>query len=123
MSPGALLPLLEIDSQPLSLHGWICTVHQCHLAGIVLRNGLRSLQVTHPWRLRGCESISSKGRRAPGDIVLQDKFQTVAVVLASDWCQKIFYALESFHVFNTEMYKKLSCSPCLFRLCDDALLE
>ena len=23
MSPGALLPLLEIDSQPLSLHGWL----------------------------------------------------------------------------------------------------
>ena len=23
MSPGALLPLLEIDSQPLSLHGWV----------------------------------------------------------------------------------------------------
>ena len=26
-------------------------------------------------------------------------------------------------MFNTEMYKKLSCSPCLFRPCDDALLE
>ncbi|CAH3156551.1 unnamed protein product, partial [Pocillopora meandrina] len=48
----------------------ICTVHQCNLAGIVLRNGLR---FTYPWRLRGCELISSKGRRAPGDIVLQDE--------------------------------------------------
>ncbi|CAH3165664.1 unnamed protein product, partial [Pocillopora meandrina] len=81
----------------------ICTVHQCNLAGIVLRNGLRSLQVTHPWRLRGCESISSKGRRALG--TLSYKTKTIAVVLASDWCPKIFYALESFHVFNTEMYK------------------
>ena len=25
--------------------------------------------------------------------------------------------------FNTEMYKKLSCSPCLFGPCDEALLE
>ena len=29
-------------------------------------------------------------RRAPGDNVLPDQFQTVAVVLASDWCQKTF---------------------------------
>ena len=27
-------------------------------------------------------------RRAPGDNVLPDQFQTVATVLASDWCQK-----------------------------------
>ena len=27
-------------------------------------------------------------RRAPGDNVLPDQFQTVAAVLASDWCQK-----------------------------------
>ena len=24
---------------------------------------------------------------------------------------------------NMEMYKKLSCSPCLFGLCDESLLE
>ena len=28
--------------------------------------------------------------RAPGDKVLTDQFQTVVVVLASDWCQKTF---------------------------------
>ena len=27
-------------------------------------------------------------RRAPGDNVLPDQFQTAAAVLASDWCQK-----------------------------------
>ena len=27
-------------------------------------------------------------RRDPGDNVLPDQFQTVAAVLASDWCQK-----------------------------------
>ena len=27
-------------------------------------------------------------RRAPGDNVLPDEFQTVAAVLASNWCQK-----------------------------------
>ena len=29
-------------------------------------------------------------RRAPGDNILPAQFQTVAVVLASDWCQKTF---------------------------------
>ena len=29
-------------------------------------------------------------RRAPGDNVLPDQFQTVAAVLDSDWCQKAF---------------------------------
>ena len=28
--------------------------------------------------------------RAPGDKVLTDQFQTVGVILASDWCHKIF---------------------------------
>ena len=28
--------------------------------------------------------------RAPGNKVLTDQFQTVVVILASDWCQKIF---------------------------------
>ena len=28
--------------------------------------------------------------RTPGDDVLPDQFQTVAAVLASDWCQKTF---------------------------------
>ena len=30
-------------------------------------------------------------RRAPGDNVLPDQFQTVAAVLASDWCQKTVF--------------------------------
>ena len=29
-------------------------------------------------------------RRAPGDKVLTEQFQTVGVILASDWCQKTF---------------------------------
>ena len=67
------------------------------------------LSCEHPRRPRGCESILSQGGRAPGDIILQDLFQTVAVVLVSDRCQKIFvffcpirvkYALESFRVFK-----------------------
>ena len=33
---------------------------------------------------------SRKRRRAPGDKVLTDQFQTAGVVLASDWCHKIF---------------------------------
>ena len=31
--------------------------------------------------------------RAPGDKVLTDQFQTVGVILASDWCHKIFVFL------------------------------
>ena len=36
------------------------------------------------------EEKSRTWRRAPGDKVLKDQFQTVAVVLAFDWCQKSF---------------------------------
>ena len=32
-------------------------------------------------------------RRAPGDKVLTDQFQTAGVVLASDWCHKTFVFL------------------------------
>ena len=34
------------------------------------------------------EEKQRTARRAPGDNVLQDQFQKVTVVLASDWCQK-----------------------------------
>ena len=34
------------------------------------------------------EEKQGTARRAPGDNVLPDQFQTVAAVLASDWCQK-----------------------------------
>ena len=34
------------------------------------------------------EEKERTARRAPGDNVLPDQFQTVAAVLASDWCQK-----------------------------------
>ena len=36
------------------------------------------------------EEKSRTRRRAPGDKVLKDQFQTVGVVLAFDWCQKSF---------------------------------
>ena len=36
------------------------------------------------------EEKSRRRRRAPGDKVLKDQFQTVRLVLASDWCQKTF---------------------------------
>ena len=36
------------------------------------------------------EEKERTARRAPGDNVLPDQFQTVAAVLASDWCQKNF---------------------------------
>ena len=38
-------------------------------------------------RLNAWEKVA---RRAPGDNVLPDQFQTVAAVQASDWCQKTF---------------------------------
>ena len=45
--------------------------------------------------LNGREKISGEEksrrlRRTPGDKVLTDQFQTVGVILASDWCQKTF---------------------------------
>ena len=45
--------------------------------------------------LNGREKNSGEGkprrrRRAPVDKVLTDQFQTVGVILASDWCQKTF---------------------------------
>ena len=36
------------------------------------------------------EKKSRRPRRAPGDKVLTDQFQTAGVILASDWCQKTF---------------------------------
>ena len=36
------------------------------------------------------EEKSRTRRRAPGDKVLTDQFQTAGVILASDWCQKTF---------------------------------
>ena len=45
--------------------------------------------------LNGREKKLGEGKsrtriRAPGDKVLTDQFQTVGVILASGWCQKIF---------------------------------
>ena len=62
--------------------------------------------------------------RAPGDKVLTDQFQTVGVILASDWCQKIFVFFcpitqqqdyESFRVFLHEKNIHASCSPYVSR--------
>ena len=39
------------------------------------------------------EEKSRTTRRAPGDKVLMDQFQTAGVVLASDWCHKTFVFL------------------------------
>ena len=36
----------------------------------------------------GTKEKQRTARRAPGDNVLPDQFQTVASVLDSDWCQK-----------------------------------
>ena len=66
------------------------------------------------------EEKSRRRRRAPGDKVLRDQFQTVRLVLASDWCQKNFVFFcpiaeqqdqESFH----DRYIQASCSPCYSR--------
>ena len=38
------------------------------------------------------EEKSRMRRRAPGDKVLTNQFQTVRVILASDWCQKTFFS-------------------------------
>ena len=66
--------------------GRLYTGHQC--SRILLWNRRR--------RFRGSQ-LGRKVRRdksfqawAPGNIVLPDQFQTVAAVLASDWCQKVF---------------------------------
>ena len=54
---------------------------------------------THPRRPKGRSQRQRKvstgerkwrQRRAPGDTFLPDQFQTVGVILNSDWCQKFF---------------------------------
>ena len=56
----------------------------------------------------GEEEKHSRARRAPGDKFLPDQFQTVGIILNSDWCQKFFVffcpirgqqAVKSFRVF------------------------
>ena len=56
----------------------------------------------------GDEEKHSRARRAHGDTFLPDQFQTVGVILNSDWCQKFFVffcpirgqqAAKSFRVF------------------------
>ena len=69
------------------------------------------------------EEKSRRRRRAPGDKVLKDQFQTVRLVLASDWCQKTFVFFcpiaeqqdqESFRVLLHDRYIQVRCSPCYF---------
>ena len=61
----------------------------------------KSWRIWHPRRPRGRsrrkgkskrakEEKHSSARRAPGDTFLPDQFQTVEVILNSDWCQKFF---------------------------------
>ena len=68
------------------------------------------------------EEKSRTRRRAPGDKVLTDQFQTARHVLASDWCQKTFVFFcptteqqnqESFRAFLHDTYIQASCSPYL----------
>ena len=70
------------------------------------------------------EEKSRRRRRAPGDKVLKDQFQTVRLVLASDWCQKTFVFFcpiaeqqdqESFRVLLHDRHIQASCSPCYSR--------
>ena len=70
------------------------------------------------------EEKSRRRRRAPGDKVLKDQFQTVRLVLASDWCQKTFVFFcpiaeqqdqESFRVLLHDRHTQASCSPCYSR--------
>ena len=61
--------------------------------------------------------------RAPGDKVLTDQFQTVGVILASDWCQKICFFLPNHRAarrgavscFLHEGNIHASCSPYVGR--------
>ena len=78
----------------------------CHLSSISYCVLLYVFIVTFlgdPGAVSGGREISKRARkknsgveksrtkiRAPGDKVLKDQFQTVGVILASDWCQKIF---------------------------------
>ena len=73
------------------------------------------------------EEKSRTTRRAPGDKVLTDQFQTAWVVLASDWCHKTFVFLcpiteqqnqEPFRVFLHETihtYRPVARHICLGR--------
>ena len=54
--------------------------------GAVSGGGEKSNRV----RKNSGEKKSRRRRRAPGDKVLTDQFQTAGVILASDWCQKTF---------------------------------
>ena len=59
------------------------------------------------------EEKSRTRRRAPGEKVLTNQFQTVGVILASDWCQKTWENWESFRDSLHHRYIQASCSPCL----------
>ena len=78
------------------------------------------------------EEKSRTRRRAPGDKVLTDQFQTARPVLASDWCQKTFVFFcpiteqqnqESFRAFLHDTYIQASCSPYLSGSFAKGLLE
>ena len=43
----------------------------------------------------GDEEKHSRARRAPGNTFLPDQFQTVGVILNSDWCQKFCFFAQS----------------------------
>ena len=79
----------------------------------------KSLKLNRREKNLGKEKSRTR-RRAHGDKVLMDQFQTVRLVLASDWCQKtiVFFCpitelqdYEPFHVFLHDTYIQVSCSP------------
>ena len=59
------------------------TRKKIHIYIVPILFSAKSLKIWH-------EEKKRSARRTPGDNVLPDRFQTVAVVLASDWCQKTF---------------------------------
>ena len=70
------------------------------------------------------EEKSRTQRRAPWDKVLTNQFQTVTVILASDWCQKAFVFFcpiteqqdyKQCSVFLHHRYIQASCSPLFTR--------
>ena len=48
------------------------------------------------------EKKERTARRAPGDNVLPDQFQTVAAVMASDWCQKTCVFLRNLQLMTQQ---------------------
>ena len=75
-----------------------------------MRESLNGQKIWHKEKWR-------TARRAPGDNVLPDEFQTVAVILPSDWAEKhkSFLAPKRYWPFETGLVRH--CPQGLFSLC------